>query len=379
MQEILFVHLSVFFRLIYYNIFKYPSWRRFVFTLFFVVFIVIYLTCLFLFRLLDEIFLSSYRKVEIQNPIFIISTPRNGTTYLHRLMSMDTEKYVSPKLYHTIFPAASFYVLIRILSKIDSIFKSPIKKILNRIEEKIYRGWNKIHPMGLDKTEEDEGIFTLAMASPVMMMFCPFILENGDLDIMDNMHNDIKEGMRKFYLSSLKRLMYIEGANKILLNKNVFDCGRIQWLMETFPSAKVICPVRIPYETIPSTASMFTIPWKIHSPELKKDSVSAKQFLEVIMSNALHFHEYLQQMNSENVITVKYNSMIDFPTATIKKIYNNFGMIISQEYLMRLAQQEKKDNKFTSQHLYSLEEFGLSKEFIYNKQEKIFEYYQFKK
>ena len=378
MQEILFVHLSVFFRLIYYNIYKYPSWRRFIFTLFFVVFIILYLICLFLFRLLDEIFLPAYKKVEIQNPIFIISTPRNGTTYLHRLMSMDKEKYISPKLYHTIFPAASFYILVNLISKIDSIFNRPIKFILNKIEEKIFSGWNKIHPIGLNKTEEDEGLFTLAMTSPVMMMFCPFILENGDLDIMDNMHIDIKEGMRKFYLSSLKRFIYIEGENKILLNKNVFDCGRIQWLIETFPAAKIICPVRIPYETIPSAASMFTTPWKIHSPELKKDCSSLRQFLDVIMSNALHFHEFLQKMKIENVITFKYDTMVDFPIATIEKIYNNFGMVISQEFLKRLAQQEKKDNNFTSQHFYSLEEFGLSKEIVYKRQQKIFEYYQFK-
>ena len=378
MQEILFVHLSVFFRLIYYNIYKYPSWRRFIFTLFFVVFIILYLICLFLFRLLDEIFLPAYKKVEIQNPIFIISTPRNGTTYLHRLMSMDKEKYISPKLYHTIFPAASFYILVNLISKIDSIFNRPIKFILNKIEEKIFSGWNKIHPIGLNKTEEDEGLFTLAMTSPVMMMFCPFILENGDLDIMDNMHIDIKEGMRKFYLSSIKRFIYIEGENKILLNKNVFDCGRIQWLIETFPAAKIICPVRIPYETIPSAASMFTTPWKIHSPELKKDCSSLRQFLDVIMSNALHFHEFLQKMKIENVITFKYDTMVDFPIATIEKIYNNFGMVISQEFLKRLAQQEKKDNNFTSQHFYSLEEFGLSKEIVYKRQQKIFEYYQFK-
>ena len=378
MQEILFVHLSVFFRLIYYNIYKYPSWRRFIFTLFFVVFIILYLICLFLFRLLDEIFLPAYKKVEIQNPIFIISTPRNGTTYLHRLMSMDKEKYISPKLYHTIFPAASFYILVNLISKIDSIFNRPIKFILNKIEEKIFSGWNKIHPIGLNKTEEDEGLFTLAMTSPVMMMFCPFILENGDLDIMDNMHIDIKEGMRKFYLSSIKRFIYIEGENKILLNKNVFDCGRIQWLIETFPAAKFICPVRIPYETIPSAASMFTTPWKIHSPELKKDCSSLRQFLDVIMSNALHFHEFLQKMKIENVITFKYDTMVDFPIATIEKIYNNFGMVISQEFLKRLAQQEKKDNNFTSQHFYSLEEFGLSKEIVYKRQQKIFEYYQFK-
>jgi len=43
--------------------------------------------------LLDDLFFSDYRKIAIKQPVFIIGNPRSGTTFLHRLMAQDQERF----------------------------------------------------------------------------------------------------------------------------------------------------------------------------------------------------------------------------------------------------------------------------------------------
>ena len=38
-------------------------------------------------------------------PVFVIATPRAGTTYLHHLLALDEERFVGFKLYQTIAPS----------------------------------------------------------------------------------------------------------------------------------------------------------------------------------------------------------------------------------------------------------------------------------
>src|SRR6186713_2943640 len=61
-----------------------------------------------IFRLIDEIFHRGHKKVEIKQPVFIIANPRSGTTFLHRLMALDSERFVYTKYAHTFFMTSSF-------------------------------------------------------------------------------------------------------------------------------------------------------------------------------------------------------------------------------------------------------------------------------
>ena len=79
-----------------------------------VAFIVIVLLnmMIIIFRLLDEVFFIGYRKTKVEKPVFIISNPRSGTTYLHRLMTLDEERYAFFLTYNTIGNSSLFYCLI---------------------------------------------------------------------------------------------------------------------------------------------------------------------------------------------------------------------------------------------------------------------------
>jgi len=60
----------------------------------------------FIILMLDNVFFPGYRKVQIKNPVFIIGNARSGTTYIHRLMSLD-KNFSSFKAWEIMFLAVS--------------------------------------------------------------------------------------------------------------------------------------------------------------------------------------------------------------------------------------------------------------------------------
>lgn len=88
--------------------YRYFSWRVWLLSiLIFTLYGIHHIISVF-FRVLDEIFHRNYKKQTIRQPVFIIASPRSGTTYLHRLMAMDDERFVYTKNAHTFFMTASF-------------------------------------------------------------------------------------------------------------------------------------------------------------------------------------------------------------------------------------------------------------------------------
>lgn len=69
------------------------------------------------FRLLDRIFVKSYSSTVIDKPIFILANPRSGTTFLHRLMSIDPQ-FETPKMYQTIWPSVLVYKFVHIFQRL---------------------------------------------------------------------------------------------------------------------------------------------------------------------------------------------------------------------------------------------------------------------
>ncbi|MEE8357593.1 MAG: hypothetical protein V3R33_09820 [Anaerolineales bacterium] len=45
--------------------------------------------------LLDEVYFPSYHEIKIKQPVFIIGNPRGGTTFLQRLLAINTDSFIS--------------------------------------------------------------------------------------------------------------------------------------------------------------------------------------------------------------------------------------------------------------------------------------------
>src|SRR5688572_9207818 len=73
------------------------NWKIWLLSAFFIFLFSLHQLISLIFRLLDEIFYHGYKKIHIKQPVFIIANPRSGTTYLHRLVALDDERFTYTK------------------------------------------------------------------------------------------------------------------------------------------------------------------------------------------------------------------------------------------------------------------------------------------
>lgn len=377
--EIFYTHHKTILRLIYLNCVKHFSIPRFLFTLVFVSLHFIGMLVIAFGRLLDEIFFRNYKNVDLSEPVFIISNPRCGTTFLHRLLCLDKERYTFSLLYHTIFPCVTYIKIIQLIAKIDKKIGGLLHKLINKLDDWFFGGWKYVHPMGFDRSEEDEALFTLMAYTPALILLSPWAHQLNYLEFLDKTDEKTKAKIKRFYIASLKRIVYATNPDATLLMKNVFSTGRLQFILSCFPQAKIIYPVRHPYNAVPSVVSMFTGPWRVHSRDVKDDSEECRAFAQI----AIHYYNYIfEQRNlipKENLLIVKYAEVVAQPQLTAHKIYDHFGFNKSEAFLSALKAYTLESKKYKSKHSYSLSQYGLSKEYLYEQLSELMDYFEFDK
>ncbi len=375
-SSIYYLHVKTLFKVLYLQCIKHFSLKRLLFSIIFIGIFSIFSVLVFVFRLLDEILFFNYRKTEIKNPVFIISNPRSGTTFMHRLMCLDQEKYAYTLLYHTILPSITLFKIINFFGIIDKKIGRPLRRTFDYLDGIFFKGWENIHPMGMNTSEEDEGMYVYTGITPGIFLLCPYIEEIPYVKFPDKMKEKDRRKLMNFYKNSLQRFMYAEGENKIFLSKNVMSTGRLASVLDIFPDAKIIYLIRDPKESIPSFISMFTTAWKAHSPDITDDSDEARAWGYI----GIEYYNYFQEMkknriNSENLVTIKYNELVKAPKETVLKIYNQFNFEVTPKLLERLDQATRKAKKYKSGHSYSLEQYGLSEQEVYNLMKPVYEEY----
>ncbi|HQV78976.1 MAG TPA: sulfotransferase [Chitinophagales bacterium] len=333
----------------------------------------------FAMRLLDEILFPNYKKINIKQPVFIISNPRSGTTFLHRLLCLDEEKFVYNLLYHTTFPSITLYRIIQFFSTIDKKIGKPLNKLIEWINNKMFGGWDDIHATGFNKSEEDEGMHFISGISASVGLVTPFLKEFKELYIPDKLDDKTKEQIKKYYKSTIQRWMYALGSDKLFLSKTVMSSGRLEMLHELFPDVKIIFLIRNPYQAIPSFTSMFAEPWTKLHPDIKENSEEYREWGELGIQYYKYFNEQKQNFKTENFITIAYTDLVSHPKQTVLKIYEQLKLEIHPAFLERLEKATSTAKKYKSTHSYSIETYGFEKDHIYQELKFIFDEFGFEK
>ena len=67
-----------------------------------------------IFLFIDEILFFSFKKIKINKPLFIVGIPRSGTTFLHRTLSQDSDKFTTFQLWEFLLaPSITQKLLLR--------------------------------------------------------------------------------------------------------------------------------------------------------------------------------------------------------------------------------------------------------------------------
>jgi omega-hydroxy-beta-dihydromenaquinone-9 sulfotransferase len=356
------------------------SLRRWAFTLFFTgLFLAIF--CFNAFgRLLDHVLFWRFKRQPIREPLFIIANPRSGTTLLHRLMALDTERFQVIKLYQTLFPSIAHQKVLRGLAWLDSKTGRLLGRLVGVLDRKLFGGWDGVHPMGFTRPEEDEAVLIFTLLTGGIYVLFPWVDElDPAIAFGDLLPERRRRKLMHYYRTSMQRHLWLNGQGKTMLSKNVLFSGRFESVLQTFPDARVIYLVRHPYEAVPSFISMFYTVWRAHSRDLPKDSPESHALGRVLMRFYTYTHEKRGLFPPERFVTLRYDDLVADPRGAVGRLYEHFGLPMSDAFLARLDAATRRTGDYKSGHDYSLEEFGLTREEVQAELGEILDHYGFER
>jgi hypothetical protein len=318
---------------------------------------------------LDPILFPSLRRTPVRAPVFSVGHARSGTTYLHRLMAKDPQfSYVL--MYEMFFPSLLQKRLLRLVFRLDKVtFGSRLRRRLDAIEERAFSATNDMHKTGFFVPEEDDFLLTWSLGSGFWIVMFPYM---GELDFyhVDRWSERKRQRVMTFYKECVRRQVALNGGG-IHLSKNPTFCGRVDSLIETFPDARFIVPVRNPYETIPSLLKMLQTEWQLRG----RDDQLIKNSLRVLADQSFdaytHPLEVLARHPNTRSCVVDYRDLVNHPAITVRRVYDDLGMTFGPEIADAIDSARGQGHEST--HRYSLEEFGLDPDAIHTQLAELFE------
>ncbi|MDP7112978.1 MAG: sulfotransferase, partial [Myxococcota bacterium] len=178
---------------------------------------------------LDHLFFPGFKKVKLDRPVFIIGTPRSGTTFLHRFLE-EHWSLACFQVWQMIMPSITGQKLLR-----------PFIKPLARFNPARHHA-SHAHETGLDAVETDDALLSVRFIDGFFLYAWflawddrehPRIFETLEADAPE-VHRDLS-----FYTTCLKRNIHGSGKERVL-GKPFIGTMRIESMLNYFPDARFI-------------------------------------------------------------------------------------------------------------------------------------------
>lgn len=216
----------------------------------------------------------------MESPLFIVGNARSGTTWLHRLITADSNRFTTMRTWEIIFaPSVTWRVLFRSIYCLDSLLSGGLLfKALMFLEERILGSptarANSVHHVGLFEAEEDEFLMIHVGYAQLVLFFFPLASDLLHPLIMfdytpesgpgsqpeDHLAQAVKATIFGYYRQCVQRHVYYHsqlrgGGRLIFVSKNPTFTLRIPSVYAAFPDARVVCLLRDPMQSVPSMVS----------------------------------------------------------------------------------------------------------------------------
>ena len=326
---------------------------------------------------LDDILFPAYKNHPIEKPLFILGNFRSGSTFLHRLLSRDSETFTSLTTWDIyLTPSVTQKKITQFVAALDNKYFGRVLHRALFAFDRATLGKVKIHPISFFQPEEDENIHMHIWDGYFVTFLFPFMDEFPDYIHFDEaLSPERKRRIMTFYKSMLQRHLYANGA-KHFVAKNPAFSAKIQSLTEFFPDARILYLARNPLDMLPSTVSwinyargQFTGP---HEEYLYIDEI-----LELTQHWYRHPLRHLDAHPSPRHLVVNYEDLVQRPEAVIRGFYEQFNYPDKPGLPVIIDQAVKETMTFSSDHNYSYEKMGFTRRGIVEMYRDIFERFQF--
>jgi len=305
---------------------------------------------------LDPIVFPALRRTGVRRPVFVIGHARSGTTYLHRMLANDPQfSYVL--LWEMFFPSLIEKRMLRAVLRWDERMGGRLRKRIDALDERLFGRSQSVHESGLFAPEEDEFLLTLSCASGFWVVQYPYVDQLDFYYVDDRWPVRKRQRVMQFYRECVRRQLVLNGPGLTHLSKAPIHCGRVESLIETFPDARFVVPVRNPYETIPSFLKLMQFAWSAR----KRAEQDMQESFRAFVDSSYHYYQHpldvLEAHPEVPSVIVDYRDLVTNPAGTMRRVYDELeiGMVPEQEK----ALSAEKGREYKSGHVYSLDEFGL--------------------
>ncbi|OBA75222.1 hypothetical protein A5641_24595 [Mycobacterium sp. 1554424.7] len=321
---------------------------------------------------LDPLVFPSLRRTRVIAPTFCIGHARSGTTYLHRLMAADPQ-FSYALMYELFFPSLLEKRLLRLLFALDAaVFGKRLRHRLDAIEEQRFAPTDDMHKTGFFVPEEDDFFLTWSLCSGFWIIMFPFM---GELDFyhVDDWPERKRRRAMNFYSECVRRQIALNGGGTHL-SKNPTFCGRVESLIETFPDARFVVPMRNPDETIPSLLKLLKTEWDLRGRDERLIATSLRVLADQSFDTYQRPLDVLARHPDVRSVVVDYRELVAHPEATMRRIYGELDLDLGPVAAKAFAA-AGAGGGHESAHRYSLAEFGLDAGEIHTRLAALFDEY----
>ncbi|GAB4498508.1 MAG: hypothetical protein OHK003_10960 [Anaerolineales bacterium] len=326
---------------------------------------------------LDDILFPAYKNHPIEKPLFILGNFRSGSTFLHRLLSRDSETFTSLTTWDIyLTPSVTQKKITQLVAHVDNKYFGRILHRALFAFDRATLGKIKIHPISFFQPEEDENIHMHIWDSYFVTFLFPFMEEFPDYIHFDEaLSREHKKRIMTFYKSMIQRHLYANGK-KHLVAKNPAFSAKIETLAEFFPDARILYLARNPLDMLPSTVS-----WINYARSQFTGPNEGYLYIDEILEMTGYWYrhplEYIDAHPSPRNLIVNYDDLIQRPEAVIRGFYEQFGYPDKPGLPIIIDQAVKETLTFSSDHTYSYEQMGFTREGIVDMYKDIFERFHF--
>ena len=287
----------------------------------------------------------------ISRPLFVVGLPRSGTTFLHRLLSQDPSNRV-PLTWEGMLPSPPPETATRNSDPRIEFAERQVRWFL-----RLNPGFQRIHPVGARLAEE---CVLLHSHSFVSYQFDTMYRIPSYSDWMAV--QDFEDSYR-VHRQVLQHLQWrCSGERWVLKAPN--HLFQIPTLLRTYPDACLVWTHRTPLDTLASLSSLCTELRRVFSDEVNPKAIGpelaatwsegVKRAMAALDSGTIP---------SGRILHVPYDTLIRDPLATVRKVYDQFGLpgFENAEARLRDFPMNNPKGRF-GRHDYSLEQFGLDME-----------------
>jgi len=318
---------------------------------------------------LDSIFFSRVKLQKLDDPVFLIGHLRSGTTFVHRFMVKNCNDLKGFALWEMVFPSLTMRKIIK-----------PVLNMINNISfDAVYDP--KIHKTSLKSMETDDIALSFRFFDGLLSWIYFYCWEEFESD----------EQFEKELIEISRQKKFVKYL-KSVYQKNVFKTGRrmfsksfsllfnIDEIEKVFENPAILFIIRDPKETVPSMMSLEKkVQESLNNFSRQPQHLQERYFKNLYNTSLVYyrkFHEAVQKKsNDRNVILITHRQLMTDFDNTFEKIVLTLKIKKDDALLKALKEQSQKQQDFKTEHIYSLEQFGLTEQQIENDFAFIYESY----